>query len=341
LRYHQQVDMDEVKTLAFWMAMKCAVVDIPFGGGKGGIQVDPKKLSKGELERLTRIFAQKLTPFIGPQVDVLAPDVNTTPEIMGWILDEYSKLTGEFTPAVITGKPLALGGLRGRDKATGWGGVKVLGELARRLKMNARKTTVAIQGLGNVGYWFALEAHKAGFKIVGLSDSKGAIWNEKGLDPAKVMEYKNFTGSIAGFPGSKAMPGGKILEQKVNVLVPAALESVITAKNAGRVKAKIIIEMANGPVEAETYRKLTRKGLVIVPDVLANAGGVATSYLEWVQNRSGDMWEENYVLDRLEKIMSKAFAETWNISKEYKTDLKTAAYMVATKRIAEAKMARV
>lgn len=336
LRYHPKVNLDEMKTLAFWMAIKCAVVDIPFGGGKGGIQIDPKKLTEGELERLTRLFTIRLAPFIGPRTDVLAPDVNTDARIMGWIMDEYSKFTGEYSPGVVTGKPLTLGGLSGREQATGWGGVVVLRELVKNFKLLPKKTTIAVQGFGNVGYWFAQNAKDAGFRVIGLSDSRGGIWNEQGLDPKKVMEHKKATRSVADFPSSTNLDPQKLLEQKVDVLVPAALESVVTTKNSGRIKARIIIEMANGPIDPQAFGKLNKRGVVIVPDVLANAGGVATSYLEWVQNTSGDQWDETLVFARLEKIMTKAFNAVWKIGKTNKVDLKMAAYMLAVERIGRA-----
>lgn len=333
LRYHPRVSMDEVKTLAFWMTIKCAVVDIPFGGAKGGIEVNPKKLSPAELERLTRLFIRVLTPFIGPETDVPAPDVNTDARMMGWIADEYSKLVHKYTPAIVTGKPLALGGLPGREQATGWGGVVVLRELAKKLGRKPEGTTVAVQGFGNVGYWFAKTARDAGFKVVGLSDSKGAIRNDRGLDPAEVRAYKQSTGHLTGFPGSKPLSIAKILTQKVDVLVPAALENAITARNVGSVKSKIIIEMANGPIEARVYQRLVKRGTVIVPDILANAGGVGASYLEWLQNRSGRQLKEKVVLEKLAKMMTGAFREVWNLAQKQRVDLKLAAYMLALKRL--------
>jgi glutamate dehydrogenase/leucine dehydrogenase len=336
LRYHPQVNMDEVKTLAFLMMIKCAVVDIPFGGAKGGIQVDPKKLSRTELERLTRLFTEKLGPFIGPRLDILAPDVNTDSQVMAWIVDEYGKLTREFTPAVVTGKPLDLGGLPGREQATGFGGVVVLEELLKKLGRNSRKTTMAVQGLGNVGSWFARLAHDAGFKIVGLADSQGAIWNEKGLEPGKVMDYKKQTGSVGGYPGAKALAVNKFLEQRVEVLVPAALENAITTGNAGRIKAKIIEEMANGPIEFQAFKRLTKRGTVVIPDVLANAGGVMASYFEWMQNLSGERWEEKEVLARLKKSMIKSFVDVWEVATQYHVNLKLGAYILALQRIARA-----
>ena len=340
LRYHPSVNMDEVKSLAFWMAIKCAVVDVPFGGGKGGIKVDPKTLTEKELEELTREFARQLTPHIGPDKDVPAPDVNTNPKIMGWIVDEYSKIVGKSTPAVVTGKPLELGGSKGREIATGWGGVIVLRELAKKLAMKPEETTVAIQGIGNVGYWFARSALDLGFKIVGLSDSRGAIWNDDGLDPEKVKEHKSQAGSVAGFPGADTITEEIFFAKQVDVFVPAALENAITEENVDSVKAKVIMEMANGPVSAPAFERLIKKGVVIVPDILANAGGVATSYFEWKQNMTNQSWEEQEVLEKLEKLMIKAFNEVWQISQKAEVDLKLAAYMIAVDKIVKAQKNR-
>lgn len=333
LRYHPEVNMDEVKTLAFWMMVKCAVVDIPFGGSKGGIEVNPKELSKRELERLTREFTRKMGDFIGPKLDVPAPDVNTGEQEMGWVVDEYSKIVGRFTPAVVTGKPLNLGGSRGRDRATGFGGVVVAKQLARMLKLAPKNTSVAVQGFGNVGYHFAREAEAAGFRVVGVSDSKGGIWNDQGLKIEKVMKHKDKTGSVVGFKGSKKLSADEILEQEVDILAPAALENAITSKNVSQIKAKVIIEMANGPVERGAYQKLTKKGISIVPDILANAGGVATSFFEWQQNLKGESWPEKKVLRKLELKMKKAFSDVWQTAKQKKTNLKLASYILALRRL--------
>lgn len=339
LRYHPQVNMDEVKTLAFWMSIKCAVAGIPFGGAKGGIQVDPKKLSRKELENLTRLLAEKLSPFIGPHTDVPAPDVNTTAQVMGWFMDEYSKLGGRYSPGVVTGKPLELGGLPGRESATGFAGVAILQELTKKLDKTPKKMTVAIQGFGNVGYWFAYFAARVGYKIVGLSDSKGAIYQPQGLDPQAVLRHKNQTGTVEGYPEARALKVAKLLEQPVDVLVPAALENVVNAKNVGRVRAKVIVEMANGPLEPLAFQKLIARGVTIVPDVLANAGGVTASYLEWMQNMSGEQFEETEVQKRLTKIITRAFADVWKLAKTHHVDLKLAAYVLALSRLSAAMMA--
>lgn len=336
LRYHPRVSMNEVKGLALLMAIKCAVVDIPMGGGKGGIAVDPKKLSVGEQERLTRQFAQKFFPILGPRLDVPAPDVNTSAQTMGWLVDEYSRLKGHFEPAVATGKPLAMGGLPGRERATGFGGVVALMELLRHLKLKPKKLQVAVQGFGNVGYWFAHAASGAGMRVVGVADSRGAIWSEQGIDPAQLLAYKKNMGSVAGFPGSRPVDPKKFLLERVDVLVPAALEDSITVKNAARVKARIVVEMGNGPVDAAAWQRLHKRGVHLLPDILANAGGVAASYLEWAQNLAGAQWSESQTLAELQKIMKKGFSSVWNKAAKLETDTKTAAFAVALERIAEA-----
>lgn len=351
LRYHKQSNLDEVKALAFWMAIKCAVVDIPLGGGKGNIAVDPKTLSTAELERLTRAFTRKLVPFVGAERDVLAPDVNTNPEIMGWVVDEYSKIVGHNVPGVVTGKPLALGGSAGRTAATGQGGMYVLDELAKKLKLNPKKTRIIVQGFGNVGYNFAKLAHRAGYQIVGVSDSKGGIYSNhgKGMDPEKVMEQKQARGMIAGCycVGSvcdcenyRGMTNSQILEAPAEVLVVAALENQITGKNAGRIKAKVVLEMANGPVTPEADVKLAKRKITVVPDVLANAGGVTVSYFELVQNLQQFYWKEEEVLSRLKPIMVQAFDEVWQKAQELKIDLRTSAFVLALERIGRAMEAK-
>ncbi|MBI4049812.1 MAG: Glu/Leu/Phe/Val dehydrogenase [Candidatus Doudnabacteria bacterium] len=335
LRFHPQVDRDEVKALAFWMCIKNAVIGIPYGGAKGGITVDPKKLSKGELERLSRKFIERIAHNIGPETDVPAPDVNTDPEIMAWMVDEYSKIAGKFTPAVITGKPLSLGGSEGREEATGFSGVEVLKLAAQELKLK-KNATVAVQGFGNVGHYFALFASRNKFKVVVLSDSKGGIYSARGLDIAKVAEWKKQMGQLKGYPGTAEITNEKLLELPVDVLVPAALENQIHEKNARKIKAKSIIEMANGPTTPDADPILWKRKILVVPDVLSNAGGVASSFLEWSQNRSGYYLSKQEVLKRLQKYMLEAWQNVWNTQKAYGKDLRTAAYVLALTRIAEA-----
>jgi len=326
--------------LAFWMVIKCAVVGVPFGGGKGGVTVDPRKLSKGELERLSRAYIRAIAADIGPDVDVPAPDVNTTPEIMGWMVDEYSRIAGKFTPAVITGKPLPLGGSLGRTTATGQGGLFVLEEYARQAKLDPEKTTVAVQGIGNVGHCFVRLARKAGYKIVALSDSKSGIYDPQGLDPDAVAAYKKEKGSLEGFPGAKTISNARLLELAVDVLVPAALENQLTRKNAGRVKAKVILELANGPTAPEADAVFAKKGRVVIPDVLANAGGVAVSYFEWVQNRHGYYWSEAEVNEKLKPLMAGAYRAVAAQAVAKQVTLRQAAFILAVSRIQEAMLAR-
>lgn len=337
LRFHPKVNADEVKTLAFWMTIKCAVADIPYGGGKGGIAVDTKVLSQGELERLTRALARKLAKFIGPQIDVPAPDVYTTPQIMAWFMDEYSKITGVDTPAVVTGKPIETGGSLGRDTATSLGGFFVFEQALAKEKIAKEKISVAVQGFGNVGMNFAVIAHEAGYKIAAVSDSKGGIYNEKGLDLKEVLKHKKVTNSVMDFPGAKNITNEKLLELPVDVLVPAALENVIHEKNAGRIKAKVILEMANGPIAPEAEPKLYKKGALIVPDVLANAGGVTVSYFEWAQNIAGYYWSQSEVENKLKEKMDLAFEKVWEtMEKQGNRQMRDAAYIVAVERILKA-----
>lgn len=332
LRYHPQVSMDEVKALSFWMAIKNAVVNVPYGGGKGGIIVDPKKLSKGELERLSRKFISLIYKYIGPQVDVPAPDVNTTPEMMGWMVDEYSKLVGSLQLAVITGKPLAIGGSEGREEATGFGGVEVLTQVAKEFKLK-KGASIAIQGFGNVGSFFAELAQKAGFKIVAVSDSKTGIYAPKGLDIKKVLEWKKQMGVLSGFPGIINVTNEKLLELPVDVVVPAALENQIHKGNAKKIKAKVVLEMANGPTTPEADAILARRKIPVIPDVLCNSGGVATSYLEWTQNLSGYYWTKKEVLERLEKYMREAWVNVQKKAIEHNTTHRNAAFILAVERI--------
>lgn len=337
LRFHPNVSLDEVKALAFWMSFKCAVVDIPFGGAKGGIIVNPKKLSLAELEGLTRAYVGKIYPYIGPKKDIPAPDVGTNPQIMKWFLDEYSRIRGKLSPASITGKPIEIGGSEGREIATGFGGAIVLKELTKKLKLIPDKTTIAIQGLGNVGYHAASSLDKMGFKIVALSDSKGAIFSQdKKLNPEEVLKYKKQTGSVLGFAQTKKISNQDLLELPVDVLVPAALENQITKENAPKIKAKVILELANGPTTPEADQILAQRKIEVIPDILANAGGVTVSYFEWLQNLKNEHWTLNRVLEKLKEKMTKAFEEVDCFAQEYQVNYRTAAYILATKRIAEA-----
>jgi glutamate dehydrogenase/leucine dehydrogenase len=339
IRFHPETDINEVKALSFWMTFKCATVGIPMGGGKGGVTVNPKALSEGELERLSRGFIQALHKDIGPTIDVPAPDVYTNPKIMAWMMDEYCKIKGEYLPAVITGKPIPVGGSQGRGYSTAQGGVYVTLELAKKLKFK-KGATVVIQGYGNAGSYMAKILSKHGYKIIAVSDSKAGIYNPKGLDPVKVEKYKKSTGSVANYEGTKAITNAQILTLPCDVLIPAALENVITKENAGKVKAKAIVELANGPTTPEADEKLNKKGVILVPDILANAGGVTVSYFEGVQNTYNYYWTEEEVISKLKKIMVDNFNEIWKIHEKYKCDLRTCAYILAAGRIAEAMKAR-
>ena len=304
IRFHRDTVREEVQALATLMSIKCAVAGLPYGGGKGGIAVDPKKLSTTELERLSRAFASKITHFIGEDIDVPAPDVNTTPQIMGWMIDEYQKIIGYKSPATFTGKPIALGGSLGRTEATGRGGLFVLLALLATLKKKSKGATVAVQGFGNVGYYFARLATEAGFKVVAVSDSKSGVYDKAGVNLEKALKNKKEKGTVAY---TKAISNEELLQLDVDILVPAALENVINAQNMSKIKAGIIIEMANGPLTEESYEYLAKKGVIIVPDVLANSGGVTVSYLEWVQGKAGFWWSEKEVNIKLKEMIERAF----------------------------------
>ncbi|MES2930356.1 MAG: Glu/Leu/Phe/Val dehydrogenase [Patescibacteria group bacterium] len=335
IRYHQDTDIAEVKALAFWMALKCAVVDIPMGGGKGGITVDPKKLSKGELESLSRGWIRGMAPIIGPSIDVPAPDVNTTPEIMKWMADEYEKITGDATGAVITGKPIENGGSEGRGPATGLGGFYVF-DVARTLLSLPQSCTVVIQGFGNVGANAAEIFENNGHHVIATSDSKGAIYKEDGIRIADLMQFKKDNGSIVGFPGSQTVTNEELLTLSCDVLVPAALENQITDKNAADIKAKIILELANGPTTPEADDILYHHGIVVIPDILANAGGVTVSTFEWEQNLKKEHWAEQDVFAKLKSIMEEQTKVIFIRSQELKTDLRRTAFIVALERIEKA-----
>ncbi|MBU0732497.1 Glu/Leu/Phe/Val dehydrogenase [Patescibacteria group bacterium] len=339
LRFHPDTDINEVKALAFWMTFKCATVGIPYGGAKGGITINPKELSEGELERLSRSFIRQLGDFIGPEIDIPAPDVYTNPQIMGWMMDEFSQIHGKNCPAVITGKPLEIGGSEGRGYATAQGGVYCTINLAEKLGFG-EGSTVAIQGFGNAGSYMAKILTEKGYKIIAVSDSKGGIMNVEGLDPAEVEKHKQGTGSVQGYAGAEDISNEELLELGCDILVPAALENVITEENAGNIKAKAVVELANGPTTPEADAIMVKNGIVVVPDILANAGGVTVSYFEWVQNLANYYWTEEEVLERLKPIMDKSFELTWANKEKYGCDMRTAAYVLATERIAAAMKAR-
>ncbi len=335
IRFHQDTDISEVKALAFWMALKCAVANIPMGGGKGGITVNPKELSKAELEKLSRGWVKLMAPVIGPEVDVPAPDVNTTPEIMSWMVDEYSKITGDKTNATFTGKPLEVGGSEGRGPATGLGGFYVFDVLREKLNLPA-SCKIVIQGFGNVGGNAAEILSLHGHTIIALSDSKGAIVKEDGLDIKALNEYKKQNGQIEGFPGSKTITNEELLVLNCDVLIPSALENQITDKNAKDIKAKLVMELANGPTTPEADDILFAKGIPVIPDILANAGGVTVSTFEWEQNVKGEHWTEADVFTKLKKIMDEEALNIFNKSKELNTDLRRSAFIVALERIEQA-----
>ncbi len=340
IRYHPAVTVDEVKALAGWMTLKCAVVDIPFGGGKGGIVCDPTKLSEGELERLTRRYTAMILPLIGPNRDIPAPDVNTNAKIMNWFMDTATTLRGEPMYAVVTGKDVAVGGARGRREATGRGVMIVTQEVLARLGRRLEGVTVAVQGFGNVGSVAALLLHQSGAKVVGVADVSGGLYHPTGLNIPELVEYVAHSPQrlIAGYsaPGSSPIPAEEILTLDVDVLIPAALEGQITEQNAARVKAQVIVEGANGPTTPEADVILEERGRIVVPDILANAGGVAVSYFEWVQNLQYFYWDEAETNARLARLLRRAFQDVWDIAQENKVNLRIAAQMLALSRVAEA-----
>ena len=334
IRFHPDTEINEVKALAFWMALKCAVAGIPMGGGKGGVTVDPKLLSKGELERLSRGWVRKLSDNLGPRKDVPAPDVNTTPEIMAWMNDEFMKITGDKTRATFTGKPLDKGGSEGRGTSTAQGAFYVFEALKKELNL-PEKCKVAIQGFGNAGGYAASIWSEAGYKIVAVSDSKNGIYNPNGLDIKKVAEYKKSTGGLVNFPGSKNISNQELLEVECDLLIPAAFENQITAENAGKVKAKAVVEIANGPTTPEADEILFQKGIPVVPDILANSGGVTVSCFEWEQNLKNEHWNEKEVFEKLKSMLEKSSQEMLMKAKESKTSLRMGAFILALERIKE------
>ena len=334
IRSHPGVTLDEVTALAAWMTWKCAVAHIPFGGGKGGIIVDPNRLSRRELEALTRRYVAEIVDAIGPEKDVPAPDVNTNDQIMAWIMDTYSMHVGHTATAVVTGKPIEMGGSLGRREATGRGVMIVTREAAKHLGLEIKGATVAVQGFGNVGSVSADLLAKIGAKIVAVTDWKGGVYNDKGLDIPRMIDYAKQHRTIEGFPGGEPLANDKLFELPVDVLIPAALENQITLDNAPKIKAMIIAEGANGPTTPDAHKYLHEHGVFVIPDILANAGGVTTSYFEWVQDRHGYFWEEGEVNQKLERKMMEAFHDVLGTAQRYRTDMRTAAYVVAINRVA-------
>jgi len=339
IRFHPKVNESEVKALSAWMTWKTATVDIPLGGGKGGVVVDPKGLSDRELEQLSRGYIQGIHQLIGPSRDIPAPDIYTDPRIMGWMMDEYEKITGSHQPGVITGKPLSIGGSAARSYSTAMGAVYVLEEAVKKIGLE-KGCTVAIQGFGNAGSYMAKLLEERGYRIAVLSDSRGTTCNYAGLNIKEVEDYKRQEGSLKDYPGGDNSDGKHCLEHEVDILIPAALENSITINNVELIRAKLIIELANGPITPEADEILKKKNIVVVPDILANAGGVVVSYFEQVQNASGYYWGEKDVLEKLEKIMVRSFQEVWKEKEFYGTTVRMGAYALAVKRVAEAMKAR-
>lgn len=344
IRYHQNVNIDEVKALAAWMTFKCAVVNIPYGGGKGGVVCDPSKLSDNEIRNLTRRFTAMISPIIGPDQDIPAPDVGTNANVMGWVMDTYSMLKGHCVPGVVTGKPLELGGALGRHEATGRGVMLTTLNILKALDIPVEGSTAVIQGMGNVGSISAKLIHKAGIKVIAVSDVSCGIYNPEGLNIPEVIEYlSEKKGNLLKdyvADGVSYISNEELLELKTTVLIPAALENQINAKNAKKIRTQVIVEGANGPTTVEADEILQKHGIVLVPDILANAGGVVVSYFEWVQNIQSVSWSEEYVNEHLKTIMDQAFQSVWNIAHEKDTTLRTGAYLIAVKRVVDAKNLR-
>ena len=336
IRFSPEVSLDEVRALAMWMTWKCAVVSIPFGGAKGGVICDPRKLSSAELERLSRRYATEISILIGPNSDIPAPDMNTNPQIMAWIMDTYSMHSGYSVPAVITGKPLAIGGSEGRLEATARGVQVVTREAMLKLGMQPDACSVVIQGFGNVGSISARLLHELGCKVVGLSDISGGVYNAKGINVPRALRYSNEHGSLKGLADTEAVTNAELLELPCDVLIPAALENQLTGRNASRVKARLIVEAANGPTTPDADHIFADRGITVVPDIMANAGGVTVSYFEWVQDLQRFFWAEDEINHRLESIMTRAFHAVQRKAEEQETNLRMGAYLLAVARVAEA-----
>jgi glutamate dehydrogenase (NAD(P)+) len=333
IRYHPDVSLDEVTALAAWMTWKCAVAHIPFGGGKGGVVCDPTRMSRRELEALTRRYVAEIIDAIGPEKDVPAPDVNTDDQVMAWVMDTYSMHVGHTSTAVVTGKPVELGGSLGRREATGRGVMIVTREATRHLGIDLNRASIGIQGFGNVGSVSADLLAKAGARVVAITDWKGGVYNSGGLDIPGMLDYVREHKTVDEFPGGEPIDNERLFALDTDVLIPAALENQITADNAGLIRAKIVIEAANGPTTPDAHKVLHERGIFVVPDILANSGGVTVSYFEWVQDRYGYFWEEREVNERLERKMVEAFDDVLRTSLKYKVDLRTAAYIVAISRV--------
>ncbi|MEM0159062.1 MAG: Glu/Leu/Phe/Val dehydrogenase [Thermoplasmataceae archaeon] len=341
IRFHPKETLSTVKALAAWMTWKTAITNLPLGGGKGGVICDPRQLSVGELERLSRAYIRAVADFIGPDQDVPAPDVYTTPQIMAWMMDEYEKIVRHSAPGVITGKPLELWGSEGRGDATARGGMFVLREAAKKIKLDLSKSTVAIQGFGNAGQFAVKLIHEMfGTKVVAVSDTKGGIYLESGIDYQKLLDHKKKTGSVVNFPGAKNISNEELLELKVDILIPAAIENQIRGDNASKVKAKVVLELANGPTTPEGDEILYKNKVMHLPDFLSNSGGVTVSYFEWVQNNIGEYWTEEEVNKKLDQRMTEATHSVLETAEKYKIDNRTAAYVVSVKRVADAMKAR-
>ncbi len=340
IRYHPNVSLDEVKALAAWMTWKTATVNIPYGGGKGGIICDPKRMSKSELERMTRRFTSEILPIIGPERDIPAPDVYTDSQTMAWIMDTYSMTVGYSSMGVVTGKPLSLGGSEGRNEATARGCLFTAEEACKVKRISLRGATVAVQGFGNAGSIAARLFAEKKAKIIAISDSRGGVFNSRGIDPIKAMRYKDRAGTVVGMPGTSRLSNDDLLTLKCDILIPAALENVITLNNADQIKAKIVAEAANGPTTPHADEVLTRKGIMLVPDILANAGGVTVSYFEWAQDLQGYFWQEQEVNGRLEFVMKRAFHHVHEMARKHHVHMRTGAYILAVGRVAEATTVR-
>jgi glutamate dehydrogenase (NAD(P)+) len=340
LRYHPNVTLDEVKALAAWMTWKTATVNLPYGGAKGGVICDPKRMSKGELERMTRRYATEIQPIIGPEVDIPAPDVYTDSQTMAWIMDTYAMTVGHATPGVVTGKPVSIGGSEGRTDATGRGVLYVVEEACKVKKINLRGASVAIQGFGNVGSAVARLFAEKKAKIVAISDSRGGVHNPRGIDPLRALRYKERSGTVVGMPGASRISNDELLALKCDILVPAALENVITLHNADQIKAKIVAEASNGPTTPHADEILSRKGVFVIPDILANAGGVTVSYFEWAQDLQGFFWQVQEVNSKLEFVMRRAFNDVHETMRKFHVYPRAAAYILAVGRVADATLVR-